>query len=101
LAGSRRKRRKISGYAAAEAIDRNIAKEHEGSLAELADMRAKTLQGVLAKVRAARFTFNPPMSVTEEITVSLHNFGPDFDAFKLSLVRDLEELAGIDGPAGL
>jgi hypothetical protein len=90
---------KNSGYTALETIDRAIAKEHEGLLAELAYMRAKTLQGLLAKVRAARFTFNPPMSVTEEITESLHKFGPDFGAFKLSLARDLEELAGVDGAA--
>ena len=88
-----------SGYAKAEAIDRALADEHDALLSQIALARPTTIDGLLAKVRAARWTMARHTDAERSelaharLAKSLSEFGPDEDAMQMSLARDLFDLA--------
>jgi len=97
--GDVRQEEERSGYAKAEAVDRALADEHDALLSQIALARPTTVDGLLAKVRAARWTMARYTDAerTElahtRLVKSLSEFGPDEDAMQLSLMRDLFDLA--------
>src|SRR5450432_2665100 len=97
--GDVRQEEERSGYAKAEAVDRALADEHDALLSQIALARPTTTDGLLAKVRAARWTMARHTDAERSelaharLVKSLSEFGPDEDAMQLSLMRDLFELA--------
>jgi hypothetical protein len=97
--GDVRQEEERSGYAKAEAVDRALADEHDALLSQIALARPTTIDGLLAKVRAARWTMARYTDAERSelaharLVKSLSEFGPDEDAMQMSLMRDLFDLA--------
>jgi hypothetical protein len=90
---------KRSGYAKAAAEDWAIADEHDAILSQIALTRPTTIEGLFAKAKAARWVMPGKgdaefaKALDDQLAKSLQEFGPDEDAMRTSLARDLIDLA--------
>jgi hypothetical protein len=84
-----------SGYAAAHRADLETLEVYEGIASLLAQTRAVTMDGLLAKTRVFKSVFSAPDYLATSIREGLEKFGvADECAIALSLVRDIIVLAG-------
>jgi hypothetical protein len=78
-----------AGLAEAERLDLAISDEQDVIMAQLVNVRAKTVDGVVAKARAGEFFICGGDAIDARIEVDLHLHGTDEATISKSLVRDL------------
>jgi len=81
-----------TGLPAAEAAYKKAHREHEKALTEIIETRARTLEGVMAKVRACQIYILTAEGLDEAIAEDLRTYGNDDGVVALSVIRDVVSL---------